>query len=60
MFFCFMLKADPFSFLKYLHFCPDFLVMQKNGWKRKLWLIAEFITSQAGQKIIAIYILPNI
>ena len=37
----------------------DFLVMQKNSLIRKLWLISKFMTSQAGQKVITIYILPK-
>ena len=43
-----------------LLFCPDFLAMQKNNLMRKLWLITKFITSQTGQKMITIHILPNI
>ena len=35
--FYFMLKV--FLFLRYWHFCPDFLVMQENGLTRKLRLI---------------------
>ena len=46
--FYFMPKA-PFLFLKYLHFCPDFLVMYINGLIRKLWLILNVMTSQTGQ-----------
>ena len=49
-----------FLFQKYLHFCPDFLVMQKNSLMRKLRFISKFLTSQSGQKIITIHILPNI
>ena len=49
-----------FLFLKYLHFCPDFLVMQKNSLIRKLRSISKFLTSQTGQKIIRIHTLPNI
>ena len=48
------------SFLRYLHFGPDFLVMLKNGLIRKRGLIAKFMTSQTGQQIITIFILPNI
>ena len=40
--FYFMLKLC--SFLRYLHYCPDFLVMQKKGLIRKLWLISKFMT----------------
>ena len=49
-----------FSFLRYLHFYPDFLVMHKNGLIRKLWLISKCMTSQTGQQIIIIHILINI
>ena len=49
-----------FSFLTYLHFSHDVLVMQKNGLIRKLMLIPELVTSQTGQQIIAIHILRNI
>ena len=35
-----------------MHFCPDFLVMYKNGLIRKLWLISNFITSQNGQQVV--------
>ena len=49
-----------FSFLRYLRFCLDFLVMLKNGLIRKLWFISKLMTSQTGQQIIIIHILPNI
>ena len=50
-----------FSFLRYLHFCLDFLVMKKKtGFISRLSLIPKFMTSQTGQQIITIYILPNI
>ena len=39
--------------MRYLHFCPDFLVMCKNDFIRKLWLISKFVTSQTGK--VAIY-----
>ena len=55
--FYFMLKV--FWFLRYWHFWPDFLVMQENSSMRKLRLISKFMTSQIGQKINAIHILPN-
>ena len=48
------------SFLRYLNFCPDFLVMKKNGLIRKLILMSEFLTLQTGQQIITIHILFNI
>ena len=56
--FYFMLEA--FSFLRYLHFCLDTLVMQKNGFIRKPWSSSKFITSQTGQQIITVHILSNI
>ena len=34
--------------------------MYKNGLIRKVRLISKFVTSQPGEKIIAIHILPNI
>ena len=43
----FMLKAV--LFLRYLHFCCDVLVMQKNR-----------LMSQIGRQIITTYISPNI
>ena len=46
--------------MRYLHFCPDFMVMLKIGLIRKLWLISKLMLSQKGQQIIAIQILPNI
>ena len=39
------------SFLRYLHFCADFLVMQKNGFTKKLRLFSKFMTLQTGQQI---------
>ena len=56
--FYFMSKLFPF--LRYLHFCLDFLLMLKNGLIRKLWFISRFMTSQTGQQIIIIHVLPNI
>ena len=50
---------EIFSFFS-LHFCPDILVMQKSDLIRKLQLITKFITSETGQKIIPMHILPNI
>ena len=40
----FMFKSF-FSFFRYLHFCPDFLVMLKNGLIRKAKLISKFRAS---------------
>ena len=36
------------------------LFIWKKGLKRELWLISKFITSEAGQQIILIHVLPNI
>ena len=49
-----------FSFWRYLHFCPDFLVMFKNVLIGKTPLISKFMKSQTGQQIITLDILPNI
>ena len=49
-----------FLFSRYLNFCLNFLVVQKNGMIRKIKLIAKFMTSQPEKQIIAIHILPNI
>ena len=46
-------------FLRYLHFRPDFLVMQKSDLIRKLWLISIFLTSQTTQQISTIHVLSN-
>ena len=55
----FILKAlfvlKIFKFLSWL-----FFIMQENGLIRKLSLISKFMTSQTGQHIITIHILPNI
>ena len=48
-------KLKALSFLRYSHFCPDFLVIQKNGLIKKLWLISKFMTSQTGQQIVTIH-----
>ena len=58
MLFLFQLKSSS-RFNKYLNFRPNFLVMQKNGLIRKLWLISKFM-SQTGQQTITTYILRNI
>ena len=57
--FYFMLKAR-FSFLKYLHFCPDFLIMQKSDFIGKPLSISKSMTSQIEQKIIIICALLSI
>ena len=54
----FMLKAFPLS--RFLHSCPDFLVMRKTGLTRRLRLVCMFMTSQPGQQVITIHILSNI
>ena len=45
--FYFMLKT--FFVFEIFEFCPDLLVMQKNGFIIKLRSILKFITSQTGQ-----------
>ena len=57
--FYFMLQKLS-QFLRYSHFCPDFLVIQENGLVRKLRLISKFVTSQTGQQIITLHVSPNI
>ena len=49
-----------FSFPRYLNFCLDFLVIQKNGSIRKISLISKFIPSQPSQQTIVLHMLPNI
>ena len=44
--------------IRYLHFRPDVLIMQEDGFARKLRLILKFMTSQTGQQIITIIMLP--
>ena len=51
-------KLFPFS--RYLSFCLDFLAMSENGPIKKIRLISYFMTSQSGQQLSAIHILPNI
>ena len=51
-------KLFPFS--RYLSFRLDFLAMYRSGLIKKIMLISSFMTSQHGEKIIAIHILPNI
>ena len=46
--------------LKYLHFCPDFLIMKKNGSIRNLRHISKFMTSQTAEQIMAIHELSKI
>ena len=55
--FYFMLKV--FDVLEIFTFSYWFFFMQKNSLIRKLILISKFITSQTGQHMIAIPILPK-
>ena len=45
--------------IKYLHFSPDFQVIYRNGLIKKPRSIPNFMTSQTGQQIIIIQVLPN-
>ena len=54
------LKMMLFSFSRSLQFSRDFLVLYENGLIRKPRLVSKFLTSQVGQQIITIRILPNI
>ena len=47
-------------FSRYLGFCLDLLLIQQNGFIRKMKLISSFMASQPGQQIIVVHILPNI
>ena len=51
--FYFMLKShfllEILNLLRSLHFCPEFLVMQKNGVIKKIRLISKFMTAQTVQ-----------
>ena len=49
-----------FSFSRYLNFCLEISVMQKNALIRKIRLISEFMTSQPGKQTIEIHIVLNI
>ena len=55
--FYFMPKA---LFIRYLHIYPDFLLMQENGWIRRLRFISRFMKPQAEQQMITINTSPNI
>ena len=46
--------------MRYLHFCLDFSIWQKNGLIRKLRLVSENMTSQTEQQMNTRHILPNI
>ena len=54
------LKMMLFSFSRSLQFSRDFLVLYENGLIRKPRLVSKFLTSQVGQQITTIRILPNI
>ena len=56
--FYFILKV--LYFLRYLHFPPNFLVMQEKGLIRKLKFVSKLMTSNIGKQIITIYTFPNI
>ena len=47
----FYLTLNLFSFSRYLNFCLDFLVMQKNGLIRKIRLTQKFMTSEPGKQL---------
>ena len=49
-----------FSFSRYLSFCLDFLVMQKNNLIRKIRLTSNFVTSRSSSQTMAIQMLINI
>ena len=46
--------------MRYLDFCPEFLLMQKNSLIGKLSLVLKFMTLQSRQQIIIKDILSNI
>ena len=56
--FYFTLKT--FFFSRFLNFCLDFLIMQKNGLIRKIRLISKLLMSKIAKQTIAMHILPNI
>ena len=56
----FISPQKVFLFSRYLHFCIDFLVMQKYSLIRKIKLISKLRTSRLGKETITIHILPNI
>ena len=58
-----MLFISPqrlFSFSRYLSFCLNFLLMYRNDLMKKIRLISNFMTSQAGQQTTVIHIFLNI
>ena len=48
-----------FSFLRYLNFYLDFLVLWENDWIRKLRLISKFMALETSSQTTAIHISPN-
>ena len=56
----FISSLKLFLLSRYLNFCLDFFVKQKNGLIRKIRLISKFMMPQPGKHTIAIHILPNI
>ena len=56
----FISPSKLFSFSRYLNFCLDFMVKQKNGLLRKIRLISKITTPKRGKQTIAIHILFNI
>ena len=61
--FYFILKALfilKIIMLRYLNFCPDFLVMWENDLITKLRLISKFKTSKPGKQTFITHTLPNI
>ena len=56
----FILPQKLFSFSRYLSFYLDFLAVYRKGLIKKIRLISNFTTSQPGQQIVVIHILPNI
>ena len=55
----FKMMKNAVLFLRFLHFCADNVVTQKNSLLRKPKLILKLMTSQARQKVITIHIFPN-
>ena len=57
---CFFISPQElFLFSRYLNFCLEFLVMQKNDLIRRIRLISKFMMPQPGKQTIAIHILLN-
>ena len=49
-----------FSILRYLNFCPGFLVMRKDGLIKGLRLISRSMMSRAWQQAVVVRVLPNV